>query len=416
MNTIEDRLFAAARAIAATVTADSVPPLDLSGVASRPNGKPPRHRRAFAVLAPLAAATAVVAVIAAVVVFSGGTHPQRPAPASSRVSLNSVPRYYMALVETAPMSRYDEAIVRDTLTGATLTTVHVPKPFLAFDSVTAAANDRSFVLSASIGPLMDQYKPTGLFLARFNPHTRAVALTKLPIPAIPNTEFLNGMALSPSGTELAISVQTGKSKLLNLARVSVYSLATGAVRSWRAYGGSIGITEYDSVSISWSRSGELAFNWSSNSPDLRLAAEEYGVYLLDLAKAGHSLSTDSRHVVRWPSAGLDPSWDSVATPDGKEIVAPVFRNGGDICAFEEFSAPRGRLLRILDKTDCSEPFNSVVWTNSTGSVLVVVGPSDRGLRLVLGVLSGSRFIPIPGKPVGEIQNPSLAPLPWAIAF
>lgn len=44
---------------------------------------------------------------------------------------------------------------------------------------------------------------------------------------------------------------------------------------------------------------------------------------------------------------------------------------------------------------------SVIWTNSSGSVLVVAAPEARGkvgLRSVYGVLRGNRFTPIPGAP------------------
>lgn len=425
MSTIEDRLHAAARGVAATMTADSVPPLDLCRVPSRPDRKTPRRRRAFAVLAPIAAAVAVVAVIVTSVVFSSGPHNSSPADAS----LRSVPRYYLALLPTGPHRnidgfrvQFDDAVIRDTLTGATLATIQVPKPFKTFDAVAGAADDRTFVLSASIAPWPTQ-NPTKFFIVRFNPSTRTVALSAAPIPELPKAHPPYGMALSPSGADLAISIQTGKPSYqkvhgkaqvigYTVARVSIYTLATGAVRFWQSYG-AIGYRPYDSMSISWSRHGMLAFNWMPNSGSQYLRVKDDGVYLLNTGSKGGNLLADSRKAVRTPyyiytrvpyRGFYFSSDDAILTPDGTKIVVAAIRqanfkvpSGTWELAFEEFSAATGRLIRTLHAVEGAN-VNSLEWTNSSGSVLVVVAPPKTGGKTVLGVLSGRRFVAIPGAP------------------
>ncbi len=412
MSTIEDRLHAAARAVADTVTADSVPPLGLSGGPSSANGKPPRrNRRGFALLAPLAAAAAVVAVIVPSVALSGGTHAQGTA-ASSSASLRSVPPYYVEIIRSSRKHNYSYAIVRDTLTGARLATIRVPKPFKNFESVTGAAGDRTFVLTATRGSFPAPSGPAKLFLARFNASTRAVTLRALPVPEITKPEVLYGVALSPSGTELAISVQTSHI----VVRVSVYSLTTGAVRSWQ-HTGFVGSGPYDSVALSWSSRGTLAFNWYQPFAVDRPAS----TFLLNTATAGGNLIARSRQVVRWANLpdGFGPQGDAVVTPDGTKIVAPVFRATGPfltgVFAIEEFSAATGRVVRILDKTKSDWFIDSVEWTNPSGSVLVVGMPAKPGGKAVLGVLRGNKLTPIP---VGQLAATPGFPAPVAsfIAF
>ena len=83
MNTIEDRLRAAAQAAAGTVAPGSAPPLRLPDRPARRFGVPrPPHRggwRRWA--APLAAAASVIAVVAASLAITGGrARPRRGPP------------------------------------------------------------------------------------------------------------------------------------------------------------------------------------------------------------------------------------------------------------------------------------------------------------------------------------------------
>ncbi len=379
----------------------------------------PGRRRARVLLAPAAATAAVVAVILVSVVVWGRPSGQGPT-AGSHVSLRSAPRYYVALLPAGPLHRigrtrvqFDDAVVRDTLTGSTLATIHVPKPFDIFDSVTGAGDDRTFVLAASVETFNPA--PVKFFLARFDPTTDAVTLTAPHVPELAPRESLMGMALSPAGTELAVAVLPDRYVRRSVGRVSVYSLTNGAVRSWQSYG-EIGMDP----SGSWSRRGTLAFNWDSGGYVVRGQVQNSpadGVYLLNVASAGGSLLAHSRQVVRAPRTisplnGFDYT-SAVLIPDGNKVIVPVGRfldigSGASQkaeYAFEEFSIPRGRLIRTLDRTHSAAlGGNSVEWTSPAGGVLVVEAPEKPGGKIVLGVLSGRRFVPIPGAPPEAIVN------------
>jgi hypothetical protein len=418
MSMTEDRLRAAARAVATTVAERPVPPLDLSRTPGRLPLARSRRSRFTTVLAPVTAAAAVLALIAALVALSAG-HSRESGPSQGSL-LAQAPRYYMALV---PIGRNplgpQKAEIRDTVTGATLATILPPKPFGTFDSVAGAADDRTFVLSAAKGTSYLSRSATRFILARFDPAHGAVVLTTLRVPEIPPGALLTGMAVSPSGDELATAVLTGGD-----VQVSVYSLRTGAVRTWRGTG-TIGDGPYDTNSISWSRSGTLAFNWLGNSRfvdgRLRLSSDD-GVWLLNTSTPGGDLLAHSRLAVRQDQPdGLGLAWDGILTPDGQRIVAamglaPVSdsrpspppqtitarpsTSGSTLILgeFEEFSAATGRAVRTFLRVASPVGTFPLVWSNPSGSVLVVGAPAGRGQSPVFGVLSGYGFTPIPGAP------------------
>jgi hypothetical protein len=419
MSMTEDRLRAAARAVATTVAERPVPPLDLSRTPGRLPVARSRRSRLTTVLAPVTAAAAVLALIAALVALSA-SHSRDSGPSQGSL-LAQAPRYYMALV---PIGRNpvgpQKAEIRDTVTGATLATILPPKPFGTFDSVTGAADDRTFVLSAAKGTSYLSGSPTRFILARFNPARGVVVLTTLRVPEVPAGALMTGMALSPSGDELATAVLTGAD-----VQVSVYSLRTGAVRTWQGTG-TIGDGPYDTNSISWSRSGTLAFNWLGNSRfvhgRLQLSSED-GVWLLNTSTPGGDLLADSRLAVRQDQPdGLGLAWDGILAPDGQRIVAatmgltPVsdsppatppqtitarpstFRRTLIRGEFEEFSAATGRAVRTLLRVASPVGTFPLVWSNPSGSVLVVGAPAASGQQPVFGVLSGNGFTPIPGAP------------------
>ena len=54
--------------------------------------------------------------------------------------------------------------------------------------------------------------------------------------SVPNGEMLTGLALSPDGSKLAMALQPEINKQPDLTLVKVYTLATGAVRTWTGNG------------------------------------------------------------------------------------------------------------------------------------------------------------------------------------
>jgi hypothetical protein len=71
-------------------------------------------------------------------------------------------------------------------------------------------------------------------------------LTRLPFTA---GRLVAGVALSPDGRKLAVAVQPqDNSRQPGFTQLRVYTLATGAVRTWSQDSGTIGADEDDAMS------------------------------------------------------------------------------------------------------------------------------------------------------------------------
>ena len=96
-----------------------------------------------------------------------------------------------------------------TATGAALAMITVPRPYGTFIGVTAAADNRTFVLAAQELARLPLRTPpaTRFFLLRIDPASRVPAsraqLTPLPIPEQPG-QAVTGVALSPDAARLAV--------------------------------------------------------------------------------------------------------------------------------------------------------------------------------------------------------------------
>ena len=311
MNTlqIEDRIRAATRAAADTVAPNSVPPLRL------PADRLFRARSGSLAsvwgrwLAPMAAAAAVVAVAVAMVtvgrtvnrapVGSGGVPSARPGPVrmgppiSSYVASGRVPRYYVSIESHGnPNFHPSYAVVRATSTGAALETV-VPAAGGTVVAVTAAADDRTFVLDTQPWDNANQaFAPRTFLLLRLSPSGSELSQTRLAV-SVPGGQLMTGFALSPDGRKLAIAVQPDNDKREpDLTEVKVITLATGVTRTWTA-NGTIGFGADDARSLSWADNERtLAFDWEGSGPGIHT-----GVWLVNLSAGGGSLLADSREAV-----------------------------------------------------------------------------------------------------------------------
>jgi hypothetical protein len=313
MNTLEDRVRAATRAAADTVLPDSVPPLWLppaSPAGSRRQswlGSPWARR-----LAPLGAALAVVVVAVAMVLVGRAVRAPVPAPeaglgppgpvtagppVSSYVASGQVPRYYVAIESRGnPNLNPSYAVVRATVTGAALATIPASVAHGTVVAVTAAADDRTFVLDEQRFVATDSnanqfVEPRTFYLVRLDASGRPGTPTRLPM-TVPGGEMLTGFALSPDGSKLAIAVEPDNVKNdPNLEQILVYTLAAGAVRTWSG-DGTIGFGPDDARSLSWAGDERtLAFFWAA-SPGIQTS-----VRLLDVETGGGSLLADSRQAV-----------------------------------------------------------------------------------------------------------------------
>jgi hypothetical protein len=412
---VEDRVRAATRARAALVR--DVGPLDLPAVP----GRAPRAWRRLAWTAPMAAAAAVLIVVAGSVAAgswlarSGDDRSGNPAAlkqGASAGSFTGVPAYYVAVASPSL------AVVRATATGATLARVTTRVPFVG---VTGAADDRTFVLDAQrqvVGPTVKWPGQPAFYLLRLSASGAEQSFTRLTIPALPKSTAVTGLALSPDGSKLAVEVASGSYVQPGLLEIRVYTLATGAFRTWSTHGsddpvdpdGFTGSGVDGSQTISWAAdSSTLAFDWGNRS--------RIGVRLLDTAASGDNLITDSRLAVieadvtsrGGPQSG-PPSMskdnisqcvtDGIISSDGSAIVCGYATNmaGRDTTTgFIRYSTTTGKPTAVLgvSKFQGQAPGDiSLYWVNSTGKILIggVLTPS--GIRV--GVINGERFTPLPG--------------------
>jgi len=148
MNSIEDRIAAATRAAAQTVTPSSVPPLSLPAARGRRGWR-------WRGLAPVMAAVVVVVIILAAVVgrdvlSTGKAAPGPPAASPSSVAAlvrsGQIPAFYVLLTRSSqPGAGPVAAVVHATATGRALATVK-PTSGRTIVAASMAADDRTFVL------------------------------------------------------------------------------------------------------------------------------------------------------------------------------------------------------------------------------------------------------------------------------
>jgi hypothetical protein len=365
--------------------------------------------------------------------------------------LQSVPRYYMALVPVNLRS-YEQsgavdktyAVVRDRITGRTVATVRPPRPYVTFAGVYGADDDRTFVLAAQSTEGGSQTSREKFFYARFSLAANAVTMTPLALPGLPVSNSFAAAALSPDGSRLAVASQIG------LAQITVYSLPSGAAKTWSANTGGDGMPFVNDLvdMLSWSSTGTLAFGWEGSYSQTVIVSGRPkpggryfppGEYLLNTETPGGSLLADSRDALclahSAPSASYNgATYDGYLTPDGTKIITPVLHavpvgqtppsctgaaqpsaaqptpgvSPPATAELEEFSATTGQAVSIIyaSQSHGAQADSDVYWSNPSGSVLVVEGKAAHSStsQWDFGALSASTFTPIPGA-----LNPPLIP-------
>jgi len=419
MNVSADQVRAATGIAAAVITADSLPPLRL-------HQAPEAARRArTAWFAPLAAAAAVVILVVGSVTAGSllgkrgsGQSGVMTTQSASPGAFNGVPPYYVALGNPAL------AVVLATATGHTLVRISTHVPFVG---VTGAADDRTFVLDAQrqvMGPQVLWPDQPAFYLLKLTASGTEASYRRLAIPALPKGIAVTGLALSPDGSKLAIAMGTRPDFKLGLMDISIYTLATGAVRTWTTTGsgdsedagGFTGSGTDGSESISWTADSKtLAIDWRNR--------DYTGVRLLDTTSAGANLITDSRLAViemsfvsRKPVSITGPDevspcvTDAIISGDGSSVVCGYTTtvqhsqtSFSTTSGFIRYSTATGKQTGILGLTKFSNQAGgdiSLFWVNSTGTVLIGEPLTPKGPQA--GVISGDTFTPLPG--VGDLNG------------
>jgi hypothetical protein len=353
---------------------------------AQPDGSTRRGRsrgRLVRVLAPVAAATAVIAVVATSVAIGTGGRPAgapgpREAAPSTEAHDGAIPPYYV-LVWAPPGGKGIVATIKDTSTEAALTTVRPPEGYHFVDAA-PGANIDTFLLEALQG---GSFAPPRLYLLRFDPSDRRTSLTALPIPVTSNT---NGLAMSPSGTEVAVANEGNTT-----SELQIYTLAGRLIRQWQGAGAICALSL--GPCMSWATSGYLAF--SLNNYGANPAVE--GIWLIKATEPSGSLLVAGRLVVPFRKFLYQSFFLS---GDGSTIVADIQTGSGKAAklhnVFDEFSTATGKLTARYWQSH-SIYVGNVFWANWTGSKLVVQAPFPRTMRgdaWPLGILTAAGFKPL----------------------
>jgi hypothetical protein len=416
---VEDRLRTATRARAALVR--DIPPLELPAARAVRLPRTPLARGWIAWLAPVTAAAVVVALAVTVVSLRELRNEPSVSPAASgqpgtgATSAAAVPTYYAALDDPSGTAFNGQrtthpvdVVVGDTRTGERIATVTPPKG-QTFAGLTAAAGDRTFVLATESLPVPLGYystAPVAWYLLRIAPgSSRAATLTKLSIPGQPAGTQVDGIALSPNGSELAVMYQrdvwSGKTGPLTL---SVYSVSAGkALRTWTqptkgfpaGYGWYYG--RYSNSSITWLADGHtLAFvdgiNSGENGPPLAATFSGVKIRTINLTRPGGDLLSDSKVVFTSQN-----HWCITLqlTADGRTVFcgsyggnfAPAKKSSAYDPEIIEYSVATGK-PRIVYRFEGTYNVGmaNVLWLNSDGSALIC--------SVFAGDMKGSKLIPV----------------------
>ena len=351
---------------------------------------------------------------------AGLTPARKPAahkPAVSGSAPASLPRFYVT-TSSAPGGRGIQAVVRASASGQVTGTVPVPSalPVEWADSggtfVTAAADDRSFIIGVQGGQ-----EPTkiGLDLRLFRFAISAAGkpghLTEL-APAPMRNETTEGIALSPDGKLLAVSLQNDSSPD-PVGAIQVLNLATGTIRTWTAPARSV----YIPGPPSWADGSRvIAFTWLRSTQSGLMSAPR-GIRLLDINAPGDNLVAGTVIVPRGVvAAGSLVS--ALITPDGRDVIVVTWRDLTPrasthtvVVQFAELQASTGRLVRLLrTETARYDQVNVVTVEDSLG--VLSLGSQGR-YALVQGVKFGwldvggpdlGRFTRLPAVPAGQYVN------------
>jgi hypothetical protein len=400
MPPIEDLLRDELKRVADTVQPGELRPLQL----------PAPGRRWHRLLLPVAAAAAIVAVAVAAVLVAG----PRPGPASAP-GLAAIPRYYLTFTFAADQHVHGlpvtEAVIRNSATGRITGTVKiVTDDFPAPVTVATAPDGRSFIIGTyepnPKGTRATGYQEYRFFRLPISVDGKPGHLTELPPYPVPMYASVQGIALSPDGTLLAVSSMyngPGGIPAILAAKVEVINLATGKVRIWTA-----GIQRghyYVPGSPSWADGDRMiAFTWQHSQSLTNDNMTMEGVRLLDTDAPGDNLA-DSRMIVsRKAVSGTIQS--ALITPDGRDVLMATFRNvpsGGNrgtvTAQIAEVSAAGSGPVRVLRTETARYTVNTKGYLDDASQVLSL-DPTGR-YALIQGFQFGwldldlGRFTPLP---------------------
>ena len=421
---IEERVRAATRARTALVR--DVRPLEFPDELPARARRTPRARRWLTWGAPIGAAALVTALALVLVLVrqapaarSNLADPTPVPTASATAALPaSIPRYYVALAYVNPASSNPiEAVVGDDRTGRKLAVI-TPSASQNFYGVTAAADDRTFVLMN----YNNAQQETTFYLLRLTPGAaHPTQLTELPVKGI--VAHVSGLALSPDGRELAVMYRFATTATNASTHLLIYSMSSGAeLAVWNTAGPNDNALSGDpnGEGLSWINGDRsVDFGWIATGA----SAQGLGtpqVRTVDVTPGGHDLLADSRLVLPLPSAVFQGSHPAnpcarwLARSDGQAIVCGSTGGNGTTFAcpavppsFVSYSTATGKPLQVLYKYQgqCVNGQALLQWINPSGSQAIgfilmdqVVNGKNTSVPALFGVAAGGRFTPLAALP------------------
>lgn len=373
MNTLEDRLRAAARAAAGTVADGTAPPLRLPQPGRRSG-----LRGRFPWIVPLTAAAAVIALIAVSIFAAHAVMPgaRRPAPRSEPIPrlADGLPAYFLEdpamaspdglqplPVNTGPVPsqfRSQETLqVMATATGRVAATATLP------GYVTAIAASRDAFFAAVV-----QDNAARFYEIQLTAGYAGTTVTRLRIA--PETAPIAYLAASPDGARLAYSTVIMQGGLDVAQRLVVASTTRDSEREWTArpyYDNSY----MDSMGpMNWLADGRtLAFSWNVS---LQGNMATMALRLLDTAVPGSDLMADSTEP-RFGYPGFAGQSYTTLSPNGQVMVgvASAYPQSpapqGSVVAFSTATGLPTVLLRASGGDRESGCYSPLPWISNTGS-------------------------------------------------
>jgi hypothetical protein len=352
-----------------------------------------------------AAAAAVVAIAVAIGLLAGVSASHRPAPASAPAPA-AMPRYYVTL---AKASTGLEAVVRDSARGRVTGTALLPQTVAAVgQSVAASADDRTFVISVILTDTssLPGTVPTLYFRLPVSADGRPGRPVLLP-PGVGNAEGLMGMALSPDGTMLALSLEHFgvTTNVVPYGEIQVVNLATGKIRTWT----SRNVPGYLPGMPRWETHGALTFTWWHTTSLSTGARALLGVLGLDTSAPGASLLNSTMFLfpatTDYQSAQVMPGDRVIVASSCADIIASRGNQGLARAQIVELSATSGRLIRVLRTQVASFSNTTEEHALSASCAVLSVDPSGDHLLVQafsLGRIDNGVFTALPGASSGTL--------------
>lgn len=442
----EDLIRATTSAIASTVS--DVPPLRLAPATADPaeaarfmrGARGARRLRGW--LAPVTAAAVVLVIAAALVIIRDIPNGRVvPPTTSASPSTAGVPKYYVMVDQGGDAGKADGLLVGDTFTGKTVARVAPPQGG-TFAAVTGAADDRTFVAYTTGYPqrtARGARQNATWYLITLAPGSSSPArLTRLSIPATMNVGYIESVALSNDGRELAVAYVPN-------SRISlrIYSMATGQLlNSWSTSNSkppAVGLFAdgfLSNTTLSWVDDDRaLAFATSTDirKPKLLQSRNDEAVRVLDVTARGGDLIADSRVVwSRQDTPFIAFYTRPVCNTQGGSTVPTLAANGKTVvCAgiagithqhkktpkqrsqvrlvWLGFSASAPSVARTLYQVTAYVTGQDLAntsdlrWTDASGSSMIIdwsVGSSGPGPSPTVhfGLVRNGTFTPLPTPP------------------